>query len=174
MQPSGFLAELEFRATANSHSYATPISIGKSWTLADSPIPGASIGIPGIFELGAQITYGVNANIDFKGDVQFDFGLKATLADSAKLVADVHNPSSSSATGFDGSVTPLFDVERVNGNITIGAGAGPALAFGITVLKDLVKANVQLGLKIPTISATLDASYCELKFECLEERKSYR
>ena len=155
-QPNNFLAELELRAIAKSHSYSTPITL--SQTLLEAAIPGAGIDIPEIFSVGGKISYGVGVSADLKGDFEVDFGLKAQLPNTAKLTADVKNPSASSSQGFDGALTPLFNVDHAEANLTLAAYTAPKISFGLTVV-DVAKFEVGLSLKLPQISATFGAEY---------------
>ena len=88
-----------------------------------------------------------------------DFGLQATLPDSAQLVANIQDPGSSSATGFDrGSLTPLFDITKESASLTLAAFSTPELKFGIEFI-EIGKVDVGLTVKLPEVSVTLTAAY---------------
>ena len=88
-----------------------------------------------------------------------DFGLKATLPDSAQLVANIQDPDSSSATGFGGgSLTPLFDITQETASISLSAFSQPELKFGIELI-EIGEIDVGLTVKLPEVSVTLSAAY---------------
>ena len=88
-----------------------------------------------------------------------DFGLRASLPDSAKLVANIQNPESSSVTGFGGgSLTPLFDITKESASLTLSAFSQPELEFGIELI-EIGKFDVGLTVKLPEVSVTLTAAY---------------
>ena len=88
-----------------------------------------------------------------------DFGLKATLPDSAQLVANIQDPDSSSATGFGGgSLTPLFDIAQETASISLSAFSQPELKFGIELI-EIGEIDVGLTVKLPEVSVTLTAAY---------------
>ena len=101
---------------------------------------------------------GVNA--DAKGEIELDFGLKAELPNTAKLTADITNPGASVAQGFDGALTPLFNVEHLETNLTLSAYAGPKISWGITVA-EIAKFQASMSLNLPQLSATFGAEYCK-------------
>lgn len=125
------------------------------------PIPDAGISVPGIFNLGAVIFYEAGVNITFAGSAEFKFGLSASLPDTAKVLADISDPGQSSATGFDGAdVDPIFDIETLSAKVTVAAFTQPKLFFGIE-LKKVGKFDINLALKLPVVSATLEAAFSE-------------
>lgn len=154
--PHSFLAELELEAVITA-TYK-PESLQYTKELFSAPIPDAGIEVPGIFKLGATLSYNVGISSTFKGSATVDFGLKAELPDSAKLVADIQNPDSSSAVGFSGAVTPLFDVKALSASLTLAAFSQPKLSFGIE-LTEVGTLDVALTMKLPEVSATLTAAY---------------
>ena len=153
---------------------AATLEIGTSITVKDSPdslqftkelfsapIPDAGISVPGIFKLGAIISYEVGVTTSFAGSAEFKFGLSASLPDTAKVVADINDPGQSSATGFDAAnIAPIFDVGALSAQVTVAAFTQPKLFFGIELTK-VGKFDVNLALKLPIVSATLKAAFSE-------------
>ena len=131
------------------------------------PIPGAGIEVTGIFKLGATVAYEVGTSATFAGTATADFGLKASLPDGAKVLADVNNPDQSSATGWAGSsLDPFFEVTKLEASITLAAYSQPKISFGIT-LDHVGDVDVVLGMKLPEISTTLSADYGKSLAEAL-------
>ena len=139
----------------------SPDSLQFSKELFSAPIPDAGISVPGIFKLGAVISYEVGVTTTFTGSAEFKFGLSASLPDTAKVVADVSDPGQSSATGFDAAnIEPIFDVEALSAKVTVAAFTQPKLFFGIELTK-VGKFDINLSLKLPEVSATLEAAFSE-------------
>ena len=159
---------------ASPQSVAATLELGTSITVKDSPdslqftkelfsapIPDAGISVPGIFKLGAVVSYEVGLTTTFAGSAEFKFGLSASLPDTAKIVADVSDPGQSSATGFDAAnVDPIFDVEALSAKVTVAAFTQPKLFFGIELTK-VGQFDVNLAVKLPVVSATLEAAFSE-------------
>ena len=74
------------------------------------------------------------------------------------MTVDVSNPGDSSADGFQGAVTPIFEVEELSASVTLSAFSQPKLSFGVEVT-GVGHADVALILKLPQVSATLEAAY---------------
>lgn len=75
------------------------------------------------------------------------------------MVADVNNPTYSSATGWQGSsLTPNFEVTKLSASISLAAFSQPKIAFGIELI-DVGKVDVAVTMKLPAISSTLSADY---------------
>ncbi|KAK0508611.1 hypothetical protein JMJ35_008887 [Cladonia borealis] len=155
--PQGFQAELELEATITSTD--EPDSLQYTKQLLSAPVPGAGISVSGIFNLGATLSYSVGVSSSFAGSATVDFGLRASLPDSAQLVANIQDPESSSATGFGGgSLTPLFDITKESASLTLSAFSQPELEFGIELI-EIGKFDVGLTVKLPEVSVTLTAAY---------------
>ena len=155
--PQGFQAELELEATIKSTD--KPDSLQYTKELFSAPVPGAGIAVTGIFKLGATLSYDVGVSSSFSGSATVDFGLQASLPNSAQLIADIQNPDASSATGFGGSsFNPIFDITKESASITLAAFSQPKLAFGIELI-EIGNFDVALTIKLPEISVTLTAAY---------------
>ncbi|KAL8925993.1 MAG: hypothetical protein Q9172_001996 [Xanthocarpia lactea] len=157
VSPSNFKAKLELEATVTASK--APASLQESKEIFAAPIPGAGIAVTGIFKLGATVSYEIGTSATFAGTATARFGLEAGLPNDARVVADINNPSSSSATGWEGgSLTPSFEVTKLDASITLAAFSQPKIAFGIELIK-VATAEVAITLKLPEISSALSASY---------------
>lgn len=155
--PQNFEAELELEATITSSD--EPDSLQYTKELFSFPIPDAGIEVEGIFKLGATLSYDVGVSSSFQGSATVDFGLQATLPNSAQLTADIQNPDQSSANGFGGGqLTPIFDIKQESASITLAAYSQPKLAFGIELI-DVGNIDVAISVKMPEVSVTLTAAY---------------
>ena len=157
VSPSNFKAKLELEATVTASK--APVPLQESKEIFAAPIPGAGIAITGIFKLGATVSYEIGTSATFAGTATARFGLEAGLPNNARVVADINNPSSSSATGWEGgSLTPSFKVTKLDASITLAAFSQPKIAFGIELIK-VATADVAITLKLPEISSALSATY---------------
>ena len=134
-------------------------------------IPGTGISIPGIMNIGPTLTYSVGGNCSFSGSATVDFGLQATIPDSARIVADYGNRGASTATGFSGGeLTPIFGVPNASVSVTLTAFSQLTIDFGVD-LTDLGTVGVSLIVKLPEVSATLTAKLggfiSLISFSCL-------
>ena len=165
-QPEDFEAELEVKAVLKEDE--NPVAIEYAIPLWSAPIPDAGITVPDLFELGAFIEYEVGVAVQFRGAAEASFGLKAELPSSAQVTADISNPGNSSASGFQGAVTPVFEIDEFAAGITVSAFTQPALKFGIDVT-GIGHADVALLLKLPQVSATFKGEYSKqcFFFSCL-------
>ncbi|KAL9595556.1 MAG: hypothetical protein Q9219_006376 [cf. Caloplaca sp. 3 TL-2023] len=155
--PSNFKAKLELEATVTASK--TPVSLSESKELFAAPIPGAGIAVTGIFKLGATVSYTVGTSATFAGTATADFGLSAGLPNGAKVVANVNDPSKSSATGWQASsLTPVFEVKKLDSSLTLAAFSQPKVAFGIE-LTEVGKVDIAVTMKLPEISSTLSATW---------------
>lgn len=140
-------------------SSLSPVPLQDSVELFSAGIPGAGISVPKIFKLGATLAYEVGTNATFAGSATVGFGLAASLPNNAKVVADINNPTSSSATGWKGaSFTPTLEVTKLSASLTLAAFSQPKLSFGIELIK-VGQVDVALTMKLPEISSTLSAEY---------------
>ncbi|KAL8663475.1 MAG: hypothetical protein Q9168_008087 [Polycauliona sp. 1 TL-2023] len=157
VSPSNFKAKMELEATVTASK--SPATLQSSKELFSAPIPGAGITIPGIFKLGATVAYEVGTSVTIAGTATARFGLEAGLPNNAIMVADINNPSQSTATGWSGgSLTPSFKVTKLDASITLAAYSQPKISFGIELIK-VATADVALTMKLPEISSTLSATY---------------
>ncbi len=158
--PQDFKAKLELEATVTASK--TPFNLtAPTKEIFAAPIPGAGIAVTGIFKLGATVSYEVGTSASIAGSATAAFGLAASLPNGAKVVADINNPGSSSATGWSGSsLTPSFDVTKLSASLTLAAFSQPKISFGIELIK-VGNVEVAVTMKLPEISSTLSAEYVE-------------
>ncbi|KAL8726096.1 MAG: hypothetical protein Q9166_006933 [cf. Caloplaca sp. 2 TL-2023] len=155
--PSNFRAKLGLEATVTASK--SPVSLQESKEIFSAPIPGAGISVTGIFKLGATVSYEVGTSATIAGTATAQFGLSAGLPNGARVVADINNPSGSSATGWqDSSLTPNFQVTKLDASIALAAFSQPKIAFGVELIK-VGQVDVAVTMKLPEISSTLSATY---------------
>lgn len=91
--------------------------------------------MPGIFELGAVVSYEVAVESSIAGTANFTLGLVTSFPNTASIVANVVNVDASSATGFDGvTFDPIFEINSGSATLNIGAVSRPKLTFGVDVV----------------------------------------
>lgn len=158
--PQNVAATLQMRATLSTKKKIDTLS-QKFHVIHDVPIPGAGMKAPGIFTLGATVSYDLGITSSFKGTAEFDFGLRASLPGTAKVVADAVNPANSGATGFEGySSQPNFGVHSLTEEASVSANTVPKLAFGIDLV-NVGQVDVAVSMKLPEIAAKLTGEYSE-------------
>ncbi|KAF6235168.1 hypothetical protein HO173_006797 [Letharia columbiana] len=158
--PKSVLATLEFEASITADYESTPLNFTKE--LPSIPIPELGFSIPEIMTIGPSLTYTVGASGSFSGSATVDFGLQATVPDSAQIVADYSNSGASTATNFSGGqLTPKFDIKNGSASVTLSAFSQLGINFGVDLFK-LGAVTVTVTVKLPEISTTLTANYDKL------------
>lgn len=182
VSPQDFQSKLELEATLSaSVSLGLPSSLNLTQEVASFPIPGAGIVVPGIFELGAVLSYEVAVESSIAGTANFTFGIATSFPNTAGIVANIANVGASSATGFD-SVTfdPSFQVNSGSATLNIAAISRPKLTFGVDVvgtfetletknttlltIRSIGVGKLEAGLlfSLPKVSAALTAAFGRL------------
>ncbi|MCJ1470173.1 hypothetical protein MMC07_008818 [Pseudocyphellaria aurata] len=158
--PQDVKAELKLEATISASQNISFINRDKK--LADFPIPGAGIAVTGLFKLGASISYSVGASSSFKGEAVVDFGLAASLPNSAKVTADVFNTrGGSSAVGFNETkFDSKIDFQKLSASISLVAYSKAKISFGIDVTT-IGKLDVAVTLQVPKVTTTLTVEHNE-------------
>ncbi|MCJ1260649.1 hypothetical protein MMC22_000511 [Lobaria immixta] len=157
--PQDVKAELELETTVSASQEL--FSIDEAKELFAFGIPDAGIAVTGIFKLGATLSYSVGVSSSFKGEGVVDFGLAASLPNSAKITADAKNKDKNSAVGFEGaSFDPIFDVKSLSASIDLIAYSKARIVFGIDVTK-IGKLDVAVTLQVPKVTTTLTAAFEE-------------
>lgn len=152
-------AELELEATVSASQDS--FSIDEAVELFAFGIPEAGIAVKDIFKLGATISYSVGVSSSFQGEGVVDFGLAASLPNSAKVTADAKKGAGNSAVGFDGTTfDPNFDVKSLSASISLIAYSKAKILFGIDVTK-IGKLDVAVTLQVPKVTTTLTAAFGE-------------
>lgn len=107
------------------------------------------------------MTYSVGANCSFSGSATVDFGLQATVPDSAQIVADYNNHGASKATGFgEGQLTPNIDFRNESASVTLSAFSQPEVKFGIDLHK-IGSLEMAFTITLPEITAKLSVEQDE-------------
>ena len=156
VSPSSFAAAVELEATITASTNPVPLSYETQ--LFSAPIPGAGITVPNIFTLGAVFSYSIGINTTISGSGTVDFGVSATIPDSASAKLDLSGASSSKAKGWDAKLTPLFNVSALSASVTVAATSKPSLDFALELI-NIGKAKLGLALDLPEVSSTLSAKY---------------
>lgn len=157
--PEDVKAELELEATISASTEV--FSVEQSKELFAFGIPEAGIAVTGIFKLGATLSYSVGVSASFSGQGVVDFGLAASLPNSAKVTADIKNEGGNSAVGFNGATfDPLFDVKSLSTTVELVAFSKAKIEFGIEVTK-IGKLDVAVTLQVPKVTTTLTAAFGE-------------
>lgn len=137
----------------------SPDQLGYSKELFSAPIPEAGISVTGIFSLGAVVSYEVGVSTTFSGSASMNFGLTASLPDTAVVIADGLDRSASTATGFEGAVfDPHFNLTALSAGVTFAAFSQAKLTFGVDITK-VGKLEVGMGLKLPAVEAIVKGAY---------------
>ena len=158
--PQDFHAMMKLKASVEVSESISKFSKQKNYTkqipLGSFPVPDAGVEVPEVFKLGATLAYTIGFDLTFGGEAVVDFGLSASLSNGAKAALSLKSAEGSSASGFDGSISPFFEVQSLSASCQLKAYSEPKLELGIE-LNNVGKASVSLGLKVPEISSTLTA-----------------
>ena len=154
--PSSVQAALQLEATASasrdvgSHSFNV--------TLFKQAIPDAGISIKEVIDLGVMLDYSVGGDCTFSGSALIDFGVNASIPDTAVIVMGYENQTSQ-ATGFDSSaLTPIFEIDNASASVTLNAWSRPEIIFGIDLHK-VGQLDMAVTMKLPELTAKVTAVY---------------
>lgn len=155
-KPQGLNGAMELEAQITK--YEKPDSLKFTKDLFSAPVPDAGIEVPGIFKIGAIVSYEVGVQAQLQGSATIDFGLGLKVPDSAGIHADILHPESSTAQGFSGDITPIFDVKDLSATVQFAAFAQPKLSFGVE-LTEIGTLDIALAFKMPQIALKFIAAY---------------
>ena len=154
--PRSLSAALELEATITATDNPQALSFNQS-VVPDFTIPGAGFQIDGIVSVGVSMSYSVGGSCTFSGDAIVDFGINASVPDTAQIVADFHGKAASSVTGFDANdLRPSFHIANDSATIALSAYSQPELTFGFT-LHEVAAVDVTLAVKLPELDASFTA-----------------
>lgn len=155
--PQNIAATLQMKATLSTKKKIDQLSA--KYPVLAVPVPGAGIVVGGIFKLGATISYDLSITSSFKGTAEFDFGFRASLPGTARVVVDAMNKANSDATGFEGySSQPNFGVQSLTAVASVSANTMPKLTFGIDVV-NVGHVDAAVSMKLPEVAAELTGEY---------------
>jgi len=150
--PQNFVSVLDLEATILSNERRDSLEFIQG--LEAFAIPRAGFVIPGIMKLGATMSYNIGINASYGGEAVIRFGLAAGVPNNASVSTDVHSPNSSVASGFNGMLTPIFDIKKITSGVSLEAFAQPQLAFGFQLIA-VCNLDIAVTMKLPGISSTL-------------------
>ena len=159
--PSSVQAALQLEATAS-----TSREVGShpfNLNLFHKALPYAGISINEIIDLGVTLDYSVGGDCTFSGSAVVDFGVNASVPDTAVLVIAYEN-GTSEATGFNSSLlTPIFDIDNASASVTLSAWSQPEILFGINLHK-VGQLDMTVTMKLPELTAKVTAVYGGMAF----------
>jgi len=155
-QPHGLSGAVEFEAKVTK--YEKPDAWKFTKDLFSAPVPDAGLEVPGIFKIGAILSYQVGVQAQLQGSATIDFGLGLQVPDTAGIHADILHPSSSTAQGLSGDIKPLFDIKAITATVQFAAFAQPKLSFGVE-LTEIGTLDIALTFKMPQIAVKFIAAY---------------
>ena len=154
--PSSLQAALQLEATAS-----TSRAVGShpfSLNLVHQALPDAGISIKNVIDLGVTLDYSVGGNCTFSGSAVVDFGVNASVSDTAIIVMGYEN-GTSQATGFESSMLmPVFDIDNTSADVTLSAWSRPEVLFGIDLHK-VGRLDMDITMKLPEVTARVSAVY---------------
>lgn len=119
--------------------------------------------------IGPTLTFSVGVNCTFGGSAVVDFGVKATVPDSAQIVADYKNHAASTAMEFEGGqLTPTFDIKNCSASVTLSAFSELGIDFGVELVK-IGTLDIAMTVKLPEVIATITALYGKSLFFPIQE-----
>ena len=154
--PNGLNGALELSAQITK--YEKPDAWKLTKELFSAPVPDAGIEVPGIFKLGAILSYEIGVQAQLQGSATIDFGLDLNVPDTAGIHINVMDPTSSTAQGLSGDIKPIFDVTALSATLQLAAFAQPKLSFGIEIT-EVGTLDVELAFKSPQLAVKFIAAY---------------
>ena len=154
--PRSVQAALQLEATASaSHEVGShPFNVN----LFHQAFPNAGISIKEVIDLGIILDYFVGGDCTFSGAAVVDFGVNASVPDTAVIVMGYEN-GTSQATGFNSSLlTPIFDIDNASASVTLSAWSQPEILFGID-LHRVGRLDMNVTTKLPELTAKVTAVY---------------
>lgn len=132
--PQDLQSTLEIEANIET-SIDSPLGLNFTKEIASFPIPGAGIVIPGIFELGAVVSYEIAVESSITGTANFTFGLVASVPNTANIVVNLANIEASNATGFGcATLDPIFEINSGSVTLDVAATSRPKITFGVDIV----------------------------------------
>ena len=154
--PRSLFAALEFEATITTSDNPQVLPFNYS-LIPYLPIPDAAFTIHDLVTVGAFLSYSVGGDCTFSGDAIVDFGVNASVPDSAQIVADYRSQAASSVTGFDASVLiPSFHIDNESATISLSAYSQPEIKFGFD-LHAVGNVDMVLAVKLPELNVSFTA-----------------
>ena len=154
--PSSVQAALQLEATASASREvgSHPFNVN----LFHKAFPDAGISINEVIDLGVTLDYFVGGDCTFSGAAVVDFGVNASVPDTAVIVLGYEN-GTSQATGFNSSsLTPIFDIDNASASVTLSAWSQPVIQFGIDLHK-VGRLDMNVSTKLPELTAKVTAVY---------------
>ena len=154
--PSSVQAALQLEATASATRGvgSHPIILN----LLHTAVPDAGISISHIIDLGVILDYSVGVDCSFSGSAVVDFGVNASVPDTAVIIMGYEN-GTSQATGFNSSLlTPIFEIDNASASVTLIAWSQPKILFEID-LHHVGQLDMAITMKLPELTAKITAVY---------------
>ena len=154
--PNSVQAALQLEATASASREvgSHPFNVN----LLHKPFPNAGITIQKVIDLGVTLDYSVGGDCSFSGSAVVDFGVNASVPDTAVIVMGYEN-GTSQATGFEsGALTPIFNIDNASASVTLSAWSQPEILFGINLHK-VGQLDMAVTMKLPELTAKVTAVY---------------
>ena len=156
-QPKNFNATMELQAAITDVEKIEMLSDKKE--LYSEPVPDLGFEIKHLCEVGVILKYQIGYSTKFLGSTTIVFGATSSLPDDAVFTIDLLDRDKFSHSGFEGhALHPIFDVKAATNALKFAVYTQADIVFGIKLNK-IGKLDLELNLKIPQLSATVQAGY---------------
>lgn len=109
--------------------------------------------------IGASLSYSIGGACAFSGSASVEFGVNASVPDSAQIVADYTNHQGSSVSGFDSlELTPILHINNESASMTLSTFSQPEIKFEIDLI-NVEHVDMTLTINLPELTANLSAQY---------------
>ena len=157
VSPKGFNATMELQAEVIQTKKIEALSGKKE--LISYPVPDLGFEIKHLCTVGLTLKYQIGYSTKLYGKEKFSFGATSSLPDDAVISIDFKDHDRSFHKGLEGAVLhPLFDVKSMTSSVKFAVYTQADISFGID-LEKIAKADVELNLRIPQLSNTINAGY---------------
>ena len=157
VSPKNFNATLELQAVVTYVEKIEPLSGTKE--LYSAPVPDLGFEIPHLCKLGVTVAYQIGFKTLLMGSATVVLGATSSLPDDAILTVDLLDHERSSSVGFENAaLRPIYDVSALSSTVKFSVFTQADLAFGLEI-NEVGKADVELNLKLPQVSTTINGGY---------------
>jgi hypothetical protein len=175
VSPQDFAAEMTLEVTIDNQEKVDSLSNEK--TLAELPIPYASVVVKEIFSLGLRAQFAAGFTTKVKKGITFQAGISASLPGNPKFTIDAVQLWRNAAEGFQAyTVDPILEIKSLSATAEISLAAKPKLVFGIDVIGRF-KLEIALIVNLPELKGTATAKYSRSpgrRSTCLEASSDRR
>ena len=157
VSPKKFNATMKLQVQATDTEKIEELSDKKE--LWNYPVPDLGFEIKHLCTVGVVLQYQIGYSTKVLGSDTFVFGATSSLPDDAVFNIDLKDHDRSFQRGFKRyALHPIFDIKAISDSVKFAVYTQADVVIGIE-LEKIGKVGVELNLKIPQLSTTVNAGY---------------